>query len=1499
MPVEEVRPGMHGYGLTVFRGTKLERFNVEVVGVMPKANMGEPLVLVRLSGGPITARGAYLIQGMSGSPIYINGKLLGAFSQGDSWPKEPLGMVTPIHDMLEALDPKLPPVPAGATAQDNTFDLPVMASAETQEGGIGIFRGPEAAAINAAGRSFHQLALPVSVGGFSQRNLERAAQVLQPFNMSVMQGPGGMAEPFKAELSPGAGVGVVLLSGDVDMSAIGTVTYRQGDDLLAFGHPMMQVGAAQFPISSVWVHDVFPGMPVSYKIGSAGELKGTLTQDRPFSIAAKVGPLPSMIPIRCSVNDMETGRSRTFNVRAANHPLLVGQLLPLAVNQGLFQVRPVPGDTVARVKLAVETDGAGTISRENVFFDPSSIDVLAIRELQELMGLLANNSFRRVPIKSLNVDVTYESGRPTATVDRIFLPQDKFEPGDEVEVGVVMRPYRKEPVVTKTKIRIPENASNGRAMLLVQGGSTRVNVLPPVTAGGGLGIQQSAPPDASLRQVLKRFTNRERNDEIVTRLLFPTTAVNIKGERLSQLPSTILNVMRSSKTTGLRVERDETKVRTHSDYLCDGVQTLEITIEKKDHTEKSSTAPGRLGAGGSGTLTLPGTLPTRGTLSAGDDLEDLNTVNFTVDGKPRMVRLSPMPTPHVRVPLTLTPEEEEDGDTISEPKTDAPRASEPKSEKPSGDKEKPTKGKSESRKTGKAGAKSESTPPSTGSTTPTKSEDSSKSESSEDDKILGRPVSHWTQSSQRDFEAGTLQNTAVSSSGEVRLAPGLKLQYESPEQYVWSVLGMGGAVFAGTGNTGQVLKVDGEGKGSVFFRTGELEVHALAKDPSGNLYAGTSPNGKIFKIAPDGQGKEIFSMNGDRSASDPDVGGKFVLSMSTAPDGTLYAGTGPEGRIYRLRPGSEKPEELCRISDQSITSLLATADGTLYAGTAEDGALYKIHPAEAGSKPTVVYETNQAAITGIAVDGAGKLYIACAPSGDIYQIEADGTPRIQFDKVRAPVYSLLSDPTGNLYAAAADSILRIEPGGVATILSDEKKGQFTSLAWDEGGRLVAGSVNVGSVYRLQPSLTGSFESTVHDAKVPARWGRIRYAGVLPSGATLVVKTRSGNTPEPGATWSDWSTPVAREGGMYSTSPMARFLQYRVELAGTQSPPALREISIAYLRNNQAPKLTLASPGGGEIWKGSQTLRWSALDPDSDTLTYQLSYSSDSGRTWKPVGESAEVKEKVGPTAGTPPTPDKEAVSSALERYKKQLDDDNTLSAQDRTDRYQRAKTMIDNYMREHPPTASAAPAVPARPETPAATRPAGITRQATFAWDTKQIPDGIYVLRVIASDQASNPTGALSDTQVSEPFIIANTPPQVFLLEQGATAAVAQSGDTGKMQTVSGFAAGRVSLKGAQFRLADGDWTALEAEDGLWDSAFEHFRARFPAIASGEQSLEVKVVDVAGNVQVTKVKVGPAGVIGAKPPVKAPETIEPTTPAPTTPTVTEEQPGKKRKSRKK
>ncbi|MBI3911356.1 MAG: hypothetical protein HY320_10545, partial [Armatimonadetes bacterium] len=839
--VRDLRPGMKGYGFTVFKGDKVERFGVTIIGVLPKMYMGQDMVLIRLDGGPITGRNAFLIHGMSGSPIYVDGKLVGAFSMAASnyWAKEPIGAVTPIEAMLEALDPKLDPEPVGITSAEMTLPNPIPTSAGAMRD---IFMGPESLAPpDAPGRlTLRPLATPVMVSGLGSRAFKQLASFLEHWNLLAQPAPGQAPANLKPKLEVGGSLGVNLMTGDIDISGIGTVTWMKGDRVLGWGHPFFQLGGAQFGISNAWVYDIFPGVQASNKIAAAGEVIGTLDHDRPFCVSGRVGPRPTMIPITCNVEDRSTGRKKTFRAEAVNHPQLMGQMATIAVGEAIFETRPVPGDITANVRLSIDTEGLGHIERRNMVYDQFQIDSAATLELAQMLQLLSSNDLKRVPVKALNVDVTLEKKQPTATVERIFIKQERYEPGETVDVGVVLRLYRGETTVLHTNVKIPEGAQGGRAVLMVNGGATRVNLA--ALTGGSTGIVPlpgATPAAATVSQLVKQFLERERNDQIVTHLLFSSSAVNINGEKLSRLPGPIADVMRSSRTTGLRVEQDEVKSASDTEFVVQGVQRLFITIQRKDSSETGTGASSE-GSGAPGAS--PGSPGTARNLLVPDDEAVLSDAR-----------------------RFASPEEDETPAVA--PGASPPPAGNGAAEAPKKPSEAKKKSARAEQKPGEAEKKPEPESPPV------------------DDQLLGKAATWWTQTSFADFQRGTNQGTGATLRGEVRLAPSLKLLYESGEQFIWSVVALRGEYYTGTGNSGLVLCVGRDGKSSEFFRTGELEVHALAKDGAGNLYAGTSPHGRVYRIDPSGKGTLLMELSracSETNPNGPTEPARYVLCLAVA-----------------------------------------------------------------------------------------------------------------------------------------------------------------------------------------------------------------------------------------------------------------------------------------------------------------------------------------------------------------------------------------------------------------------------------------------------------------------------------------------------------------------------------------------------------------------------------------------------------------------------------------
>ena len=356
MPTSELRPGMKGYGLTVFKGTKIERFDVTILGVLKKVQYGRDLILVRLNGGPVTKRYANIIAGMSGSPVYINGRLVGAVSYGIPFAREPLGFLTPIQDMLEAWDPDLPQIASAGGLSASGDTGPAIPASLMIDGrhvtGIRLAApGTGAFAISAGGTlTLTPLMTPLTVTGVSASRLPALAKLLAPLGLRPSQA-GSAVPPAGTQGSamiPGGAVGVSLATGDLDMTAIGTLTYRRGNKVVAFGHPYAVqptgIGPLDAPMFSAYIHDILPSYQSSEKVGSAVRLVGRIFQDRPSAIGGEIGGKPRMVPIALDIEDRSIKRTRHFRAQVVRHPLITGQLAAFAASNAIFELHGQPGD---------------------------------------------------------------------------------------------------------------------------------------------------------------------------------------------------------------------------------------------------------------------------------------------------------------------------------------------------------------------------------------------------------------------------------------------------------------------------------------------------------------------------------------------------------------------------------------------------------------------------------------------------------------------------------------------------------------------------------------------------------------------------------------------------------------------------------------------------------------------------------------------------------------------------------------------------------------------------------------------------------------------------------------------------------------------------------------------------------------------------------------------------------------------------------------------------
>ncbi|MBI2843312.1 MAG: hypothetical protein HYX78_07910 [Armatimonadetes bacterium] len=1405
MPISEVRTGMKGYGLTVFRGTKIEKFDVEVLGILRKANNGKDLIFARLSGGPITERGANIIQGMSGSPVYINGRMIGAVAYGPGgFSKEPLGMLTPIEDMLDALDPKLPAHPPGlSSAASTVLGSPVKVGNET------IRRVEIRTPISGSGRAasggtfvMTPLMTPLMVSGMSSRGIAQLAELLEPYGIMPMAGPGARADDIPTELKPGASVGLSLATGDIDLTAVGTVTYRRGNKIVGFGHPMLNIGPIDAPMTTAYVHDVFPSLQISSKIASPMKVVGRIAQDRPWSIGGEIGEMPKMIPVTVDVDDVAIGRKRTIKVNVLNHPLLAPKLVVMMTAEALAQTHGLPGDAMAKVKLEIDADQVGKIIRENEFFDTTSIEGASIDDLMGLVNILSNNRFHPVDIKAVHMSVRIDSGRKTADIERIFVDKSKYEPGETIDVGVELRPYKSKDTTVRTiQVRIPETAPDGTLPLQVRGGmmSGMAEGQVVVVAGGAQAPKIVAAPSSSaenIRQIIDKYLEGEKNNELVARLILPTAAISIAGEKLSGLPDSIAGVMKTSKSSSVKLEREDVKTVQPTEYVLSGIQMLSIRVERRRLGEKKQ--PSR-----------PQPSPPQMPAGAG-----------TV----------PPPT-NVQI-------EQEDSDEIIEDYAtslpvefaSAPQAGAVNAQQPSQAKSQPQQPKPAA--AAKTDSKQAAKPAQNGETP------------------VGRQPTVWKQSKFQEFSLGTFDGTAASSTDDVRLSAAIEKLSDLPENYVWQAVSDGqGGVYAATGSIGLIYKIDGEGSNSVFFKTGELEVHSLARDSKGTIYAGTSPNGKIYRITPDGKGSVAF-----------DAEEKYIVALAADSKDNIYAGAGDGGVIYRIAPDSSA-DEFIRLREASILSLAVDGSDNLYAGTAKNGIVYKITP---DGIVSALYNAAEDSVTSIAVDSAGNVYAGTGSGkGNIYKISVTGAPEVVFDKAPKAL-SMAADRSDNVYVVSDEQIFKITPDeAVMSLDTGMSRVQFIAVAVAADGSLFAGAANTAAVYRSLGKQAGSYESPVHDASLPARWGRISWIAETPEGITVTLQTRTGNAAEPDATWSGWSSAYSGGAGEQITSPPGRYIQYRATVNGAGNA-RLKQVSIAYLTENRPPKLKVTAPEPAAVVARTQAIKWTGTDPDKDKLIYDLYYSADSGKTWQPLGSVLKQNNNGSGAAAEPEKKDAESEQPAQEEPEEQEPADTgepdaeELMAQIKSELDQHPEIpqdVKDKMLAEAPTAIDKAVAAASNPPPDPPENKSGSnngetnsTKLTSHNWDTTKVPDGSYLIKVVASDRISNATGPLSDEQIVGPVTVANKPPRVAAFEKEM-----KIDSDGKI-VLKGYAYHmQVPIAGVQYKIGSAEWMSAAASDGMFDSASEAFTISTQPLSKGKHTIEVKAIDAAGNAATEKV----------------------------------------------
>jgi hypothetical protein len=585
-PVDELKPGMVGVGRTVFEGDRLDEFKVHILGVLrnvigPRRN----LILARLEGGPLAHTG--VIAGMSGSPVYIDGRLLGAVSYSlGAFSKEAIAGITPIDEMTEAATM---PGPRRMAAR---VELRMPLSSENLRDSLrqafswvkpfadspGDVRFFGANDYNAGiGTMLRPIATPLSMGGFEASVVEPLAAAFRDQGfVPVMAGALDQhARPHAEPLRPGDPVGVALLSGDLSLGATGTVTHIDGSKVYAFGHPFYNLGPTQFPMTRAYVHTLLPSLFSSMKIASTGEVIGTVQQDRFTTIAGTLGPGPALIPIRLTLNT-DRGLKKTFNLSVVNDQMFTPLLTYLSIVNTLGSYERQFGAASFTVKGTATIKKYGDVAFEDLFTgDQPSVGAAAY--VVAPINFLLRNAFEDVEIEALNLEIDSTEQPRTATIERAWIDSARPKAGEAVPLKVLLRTYRGEEITRTLPVEIPAHA-RGEVQIMVADGAR-------LAQWESRELQMQPLQTRGLPQMMRALNNTRKNNRLYVRLISRDGGAIVKGEPLPSLPPSVSAVMQSDRDGGsfspLRSALlGEWDIAT--DHAVTGSRTLTLTLENQN-----------------------------------------------------------------------------------------------------------------------------------------------------------------------------------------------------------------------------------------------------------------------------------------------------------------------------------------------------------------------------------------------------------------------------------------------------------------------------------------------------------------------------------------------------------------------------------------------------------------------------------------------------------------------------------------------------------------------------------------------------------------------------------------------------------------------------------------------------------------------------------------------------------------------------------------------------
>jgi hypothetical protein len=564
MPLSEVRPGMSGVGKTTLVGSEIAEFEIVVLAVLKNVSPGRDLIMIRCRGAGLEETG--VVAGMSGSPVYVDDRLVGAAAYAFQWSKAPIVGVQPIEQMLEVAD-RSPPAgrPPSALRADADPAVSIPASA------LGNAPAP------VPGRETFQMRsirTPLMVSGASPRLLAHLGEQLAPFGLVPMQGGAAPADLVAgARLEPGAPLAVSLVRGDMDVTAMGTITEVVGDRVYGFGHPLIGLGEADYPLMTGVAQTVVPSLAVSFRLGAPAKEVGRLLRDEETAVFGRLGDERApMVPLRVTVRGPGAGDERSLRYEVIRHRLFSPILASAATLNSLLVRSEWPIDHTVAYRVAVKPVGRDPIVHENFAVSPGGA-MRVTAQVHSIVSLLMENPFEPLAVESIGVSADVEPKSRLAAIEAARLLTNAVRPGGAVAAELRIRPWRGEPFWMPLSVAVPGDYPEGayRLTFCVADEALRQEARENPT--------RFSPRDIEgLLWVLRHDLVR---NQLFTRLEAPGEGLAVGDEELPNLPPSMRAILSDAarlRVAGLRGSRVSAQAVP---WVLSGEASLEVTVDRR------------------------------------------------------------------------------------------------------------------------------------------------------------------------------------------------------------------------------------------------------------------------------------------------------------------------------------------------------------------------------------------------------------------------------------------------------------------------------------------------------------------------------------------------------------------------------------------------------------------------------------------------------------------------------------------------------------------------------------------------------------------------------------------------------------------------------------------------------------------------------------------------------------------------------------------------------